>query len=63
MGDHDVVVGVCNDGIALFHVDFFEFFGCETAVGDGGMTVKVCFVKITGFGQEVFFHVNNPFCC
>ena len=61
MGDHDVVVCIGDDGISLFHIDFFELCGCETAVRNGGVTMEVCFVKRAVLRQKIFFHRKLSF--
>jgi hypothetical protein len=54
--NENVVVGISDDGISRVLIDFFDLLGCQTTVRKHGMTVKICLVKITRFGQKMLFH-------
>ena len=60
MRNHNVVVGICDDGITAFCIFFFELFRCPTSIGNGGVTVQIGFIEIAIFGKKIFFHNHTP---
>jgi hypothetical protein len=60
VGNEDVVIGVSDDGITHRHIVLFNFLGSPVSVGNGGMAVKISFIKVAGFGEQIFFHERSP---
>ena len=56
MLDQYIMIGICNNGVSVCHIDFFKLLRCEFTVGHGRMAMHVGFVKLSGFGNKIFFH-------
>ena len=54
--NENVVVGISDTGVSLVLIDFLYLLGGQTTVRKHGMTVKICLVEITRFGQKMLFH-------
>ena len=53
---HNVVVGVCDNGVTVSHISPLQSLGGELTVGNGGMAMKISLVKFTCFGKKILFH-------
>ena len=59
VGDENVVVGVGNNGISGVFIELLDLLGCQNAIRDIGMAMKICLVEITRFGQKILFHFDS----
>ena len=51
VGDHNVVIGVGDYRIPMGHIVLFDLFRGQMPIGDGAVTMQICFVKLAIFRQ------------
>ena len=56
VGHHDLMVSIGNHGIAVIHIQFFNFLRGQFTVGDSGVAVKIGLVELAVFRQQIFTH-------
>jgi hypothetical protein len=62
MRNENIVIGISNNGISLVLIDLLDLLGGQSTVGKNGVTVKICFVEVSRFGEQVLFHnVSSKF--
>ena len=60
VGNENVVIGVSDDGITHRHIVLFNFLGSPVAVGNGSVAMKIGFIKVAVFGEQILFHKRSP---
>jgi hypothetical protein len=54
--NHDAVIGESDHTVATLFIIGLNFFGGHAAIGEGGMAMKICLVKLALRGNEILFH-------